>query len=179
MPLFDKLFSKGLGTILDKGADIADRFILTNEEKQEFEERQAEREFREVQYEGENYQKELDRSLQYYQIDQKDREDARTLNKVELDQDDKFIRRYRYYLATLIVVACFGCLGYLMFDPNPNRNTDYIMFFAGTLTSILSIVVSYFFGSSQGSMNKQDKINDMLNGKTNPSTFTQKNITVE
>ena len=165
MPLFDKILGKGLGDILDKGADIADRFILTKEDKFRQEELQAEREFREEQYETETIQRELDRHLEYYQTDQIDRADARSLNKSELQQDDKFIRRYRYYLATLIVVFCFAYLGILMYDKSPNRNQDYIMFFAGSITSILSTVIAYFFGSSQGSFNKQGQIDNLMKDK--------------
>ena len=58
-------------THLDVYKRQADRFILTKEDKLKYEELQAEREFREEQYETETIQRELDRHLEYYQTDQR------------------------------------------------------------------------------------------------------------
>jgi len=66
---------------------------------------------------------------------------------------------YQYALGALIVLAFVGILGIMIFkgvQDNPVLNT-----MVGAFASAVVMVVTYFFGSSKGSSDK----NEMLNGK--------------
>jgi hypothetical protein len=66
-----------------------------------------------------------------------------------------------YVLGGLIVVGFFGLLGLLIFNPAPIDNKDLLNITIGSLIAAFATVVNYFYGSSKGSADK----NEMLNNK--------------
>lgn len=83
----------------------------------------------------------------------KDKSDARDMQKVALQQDDLFSKRYIYYLATFwSIIAALYIFSITFFDILNARVADTILgFLMGT---IISSIMGFFFGSSQGSKDK-------------------------
>lgn len=69
-------------------------------------------------------------------------------------------------LALMIVVLTFGMYGYLVFKGTENLTEgrkEIFVYILGALTTISTQVVSYFFGSSQGSAEKNKALFEMGN----------------
>jgi len=67
-------------------------------------------------------------------------------------------------MAVVLIALTFYLYWYVIFCPNPSidgARKDIIVYILGALTTIVTQVVSYFFGSSKGSSDK----NDMLKAK--------------
>lgn len=67
------------------------------------------------------------------------------------------------FLAVVLIALTFYLYWYVIFCANSikNEQKDIIVYIMGALTTIVTQVVSYFFGSSKGSSDK----NDMLKAK--------------
>ncbi len=68
---------------------------------------------------------------------------------------------YMYALGALIVLGIMTLVGILMFKSIPVENKDLLIAVIGAIVGSFITVVSYFYGSSKGSADK----NDLLNGK--------------
>ena len=79
---------------------------------------------------------------------------------------EKIKMEIRAALSILVVLFTFIMFYFCMFrDTNPVVK-DYIMFILGSLTTILSQVISYYFGSSKSSDDKKnEKIENDENSK--------------
>lgn len=67
-------------------------------------------------------------------------------------------------LALSILLLTFVLFGVVMFDNNPVEATrkDILIYVLGVLSAIATQIVSYYFGSSQGSKDKSDQLRDAL-----------------
>jgi hypothetical protein len=63
---------------------------------------------------------------------------------------------YMYVLGTLVVLGCFGITIYLIYS---GKYPDAFMLIIGALIGAFSTVVGYFFGSSKGSADKTELLN--------------------
>ena len=63
-----------------------------------------------------------------------------------------------YILGGLIVVGFFGLLALLIFNPAPIDNKDLLNITIGSLLAAFSTIVSYFYGSSKGSSDKNEML---------------------
>ena len=91
-------------------------------------------------------------ALELIKLDYADLADARDLQKVALQQDDLFSKRFIYYLT--IAVFSFSALIVIMlfFVEMPEKNRDVINFILGVVVGTgLTGIFQYFFGSSAGS----------------------------
>jgi hypothetical protein len=70
---------------------------------------------------------------------------------------------YMYILGALIVISILGIVGLLVFQPIPEINKDMLNIVLGALLAQFASVVQYFYGSSKGSSDK----NEMLNNNKN------------
>ncbi len=107
-------------------------------------------------------QRELD--IEEEKIHQKDREDARDLQKAALKSGDKFASWFIYLYATLITLLTFGYIFMVTFwdDLVPGENTRIVDTVLGFLLGVsLSAIIQFFFGSSSGSSEKQIKIHEL------------------
>jgi hypothetical protein len=166
MGLLDKLFGAketvdAAGQVIDKVANTVDRFVLTKQEKQEFQMRQEEMEWRFKTLEEENFQKEEDRVLKKYELDGVDRQGARQHNQAEIANSDSFVRRFRYIFAGMITVILFSLFAFIIFGTIPKGNARYVDFLIGQLSTILITIIGFYFGSSQGAAMKDQTINDL------------------
>lgn len=67
-------------------------------------------------------------------------------------------------LALSILILTFIIFGVVMFDNNPVDSTrkDILIYILGVLSAISTQIVSYYFGSSQGSKDKADQLKQVL-----------------
>ena len=72
---------------------------------------------------------------------------------------------FMYILAGLLTLAFCSLIGILLFVEVPEGNTELVYTLAGIVGSAFLLMVGYFFGSSQGSADKNDMINH-LNGNS-------------
>lgn len=68
---------------------------------------------------------------------------------------------YFYSIGALFVVGFFVCLGLVIFRAFPQENNAIINVMFGCLIAGVSTILNYFYGSSKGSADK----NDLLNNK--------------
>jgi hypothetical protein len=90
----------------------------------------------------------------------KDKESARNMQNTALQQGDKFSKQFIYWFAIGWSVIAGVYIFWVTFGDVPEaniRHTDTLLgFLMGT---IISTIIAFFFGSSKGSMDKQDFIN--------------------
>ena len=91
---------------------------------------------------------------------------ARALQIEALKQEDKFAKRFVYYLAIGVLIITFTFDLLFFFIQYPERNHDIINMIAGTLNSTaLASVIYFFFGSSNSSKANGDAMRKMLDNK--------------
>lgn len=89
---------------------------------------------------------------------------ARAMQAAALAQDDKFSKRFVYYLTIGLCLLCFAFDFALFWVNYPPQNRDMINMVAGVINSTaLASIIAFFYGSSQSSADKQKQINSMLN----------------
>jgi len=92
-----------------------------------------------------------------------DMDSARQMQIAALNQSDTFTKRYIYYLASLVIGFVFVYDVCMFFVKYPQENRDMINMVAGVLNSTaLVMVLSFFFGSSKSSHDKDDTINSLI-----------------
>jgi len=74
-------------------------------------------------------------------------------------------------IATFIVIFSFLLFYALLFKDVQDKSKDVILFVLGAVSTNLTQVVSYYFGSSKGSEDKQNIINSHI--KKRASDFIQ------
>jgi energy-converting hydrogenase Eha subunit A len=67
-------------------------------------------------------------------------------------------------LALGVIALTFILFGVVMFDETPvdASRKDILIYVLGVLSAIATQIVSYYFGSSQGSKDKADQLRDAL-----------------
>lgn len=106
--------------------------------------------------------KELD--LEYAKLDAADRDSARqayaaVATSANASQLEKMVVPI---LALGVVGLAFFLIGVLMFKNVPTDQQQIIIFALGFITSAAGQVLSFYFGSSQGSKDKTEEIKGML-----------------
>lgn len=155
--IFQKIFSGGAGEIVDKVAGAVDRFVQTKEEKDAVNleiRKVVSEELKAMEQEHtkqlEVYQKEMD-SARNREIQIATAEKAPLINKIVTP-----------LLALGIILLTFILFYVLMFKQVGNEK-DIIIYVLGVLSAISTQIVSYYFGSSQGSAQKQKQIDKLIN----------------
>jgi hypothetical protein len=105
-------------------------------------------------------------SLELARLDQQDRANARHMQTQAMENQDSFVRRFIYYYALLITVCTFAFVFWAAFGhdytthgEDSRRIIDTVLGFV--LGVSLSAIIQFFFGSSQGSANKQEQIKEL------------------
>jgi len=70
---------------------------------------------------------------------------------------------FMYILAVIIIAGIFILLGVLLMHEIPTENKDLLNIVIGAFIASFSAVISYFFGSSKGSAEKNEMLKN--NGK--------------
>jgi ABC-type siderophore export system fused ATPase/permease subunit len=157
MPNFlNKIFSGGAGQVVESVANVVDKFVQTKEEKdaanlelQKVLNSHLEIMEQEATKQLEVYQKEMD-SARNREIQIATSEAAPLINKIITP-----------ILAITVIVMTFILFYVLMFREVGNEK-DIIIYVLGVLSAVCTQVVSYFFGSSQGSAQKQSQIDKLI-----------------
>jgi ABC-type siderophore export system fused ATPase/permease subunit len=157
MPNFlNKIFSGGAGQVVESVANVVDKFVQTKEEKdaanlelQKVLNSHLEIMEQEATKQLEVYQKEMD-SARNREIQIATSEAAPLINKIITP-----------ILAITVIVMTFILFYVLMFREVGNEK-DIIIYVLGVLSAVCTQVVSYFFGSSQGSAQKQTQIDKLI-----------------
>lgn len=68
-------------------------------------------------------------------------------------------------LAASVTVGFFGVLGYMIRYGLPQQGGEALLVMLGTLGTAWGAIVSYYFGSSAGSREKTDAINQMVKAR--------------
>jgi hypothetical protein len=155
--IFQKIFSGGAGEIVDKVAGAVDRFVQTKEEKDAVNleiRKVVSEELKAMEVEHtkqlEVYQKEMD-SARNREIQIATAEKAPLINKIVTP-----------LLALGVILLTFILFYVLMFKQVGNEK-DIIIYVLGVLSAISTQIVSYYFGSSQGSAQKQKQLDKLIN----------------
>ncbi len=117
---------------------------------------------------AEDKQKIMDSQIEIMKIDfekmkleYQNTNDARDMQKVALQQDDTFSKRYVYYLATFWSFVAVGYIFLITFLTIPEANVRFADTTLGFLLgTIVATIINYFFGSSKSSLDK----NQLLKG---------------
>ena len=106
--------------------------------------------------------KELD--LEYAKLETADRDSARKAYAAVATSEyaTKLDKLVVPVLALGVVGLAFGLIAVLMFVNTPQDQQQIIIFALGFITSAAGQVLSFYFGSSQGSKDKTEEIKGML-----------------
>ena len=86
---------------------------------------------------------------------------ARDMQKVALQQDDVFSKRYVYYLATFWSIVAVGYIFLITFISIPEANVRFADTTLGFLLgTIVATIINYFFGSSKSSSDKNQLLKE-------------------
>lgn len=155
--IFQKIFSGGAGEIVDKVAGAVDRFVQTKEEKDA-----VNLEIRKVVSEElKAMEQEHTKQLDVYQ---KEMDSARN-REIQIATADKapLINKIVTPLLALGVILLTFILFYVLMFKQVGNEKDIIIYVLGVLSAISTQIVSYYFGSSQGSAQKQKQIDKLIN----------------
>ena len=95
-----------------------------------------------------------------------DKQNARDMQKAALMQNDLFSKRFVYYLAIAVLLFTAIWDYTVFFKTIADTNKDLVMFISGVInTAGFGAIMQFFFGSSKGSSDKQDKINELMDKK--------------
>lgn len=149
------IFTGGASELISKVGGIVDNLTLSKEEKEKFNAALLSETNRHMEAVAELAQAEIDLYL-------KNTESARQLQIAALNQQDKFAKRFIYYLTSGL---CFVTLAFdfaFFFVSYPERNHDTITMIAGTLNGgCLISIMNFYFGSTKGSEKKTDALERM------------------
>lgn len=98
---------------------------------------------------------------EYYKLDAEDRANARDLNKDYLKSNDKFISRFQPVLGLFVLFIALTLVITVFTVDIPPEKKDLVYIIATSILTQMSMVLSYYFGSSHGSQNK-DKVAEEL-----------------
>lgn len=150
--LFKRIFSSGVKDVVQSVGEVIDDLVTSKEEKQAMllsVEREVNRHLEQMESDA----------IRQAELEFKDRESARAMQAVALQQSDVFSKRFLYYLASFILLAATGFGFSLCFLEIPEKNQRLVeMFldvylFGGAIT-----VIGFFFGSSKATYDRHQDL---------------------
>lgn len=94
-----------------------------------------------------------------------DTQSARQMQTAALSQSDLFSKRFIYYFAMFWAVAAAIYIGFITFAPIPEANIRFADTILGFLLgTIVSQLISFFYGSSRSSQSKDKLIKSVVEG---------------
>jgi len=154
--IFQKIFTGGAGELVDKVAGAVDRFVQTKEEKEAIN-----LEIRKV-VSDELKAMEIEHTKQL-EVYQKEMESARN-REIQIAVSDKapLLNKIITPILALSVVGLTFVLFYVLMFKEVGNEKDIIIYVLGVLSAVCTQTISYYFGSSQGSAQKQTQINKLI-----------------
>ena len=154
--LFQKIFSGGAGQIVESVGNVVDKFVQTKEEKDS-----ANLELRKVVSE-ELKAMEIEHTKQL-EVYQKEMESARN-REIQIATAEKapLLNKIVTPILALTVVALTFILFYMLMFKQVGNEKDIIIYVLGVLSAVCTQIISYYFGSSQGSAQKQNQLDKLI-----------------
>ncbi len=150
------IFTGGVGDVIKNVSDVVDKFVMTRDEKEALKMALT----AELNRHDEVLEAEITTRVQ---MEFNDLANARDMQIAALKQDDRFPKRYLYYLASFIVLSAVAFGIFIIYVPIPPDNLDMVELFAHVFMFTGAVMVlQFFFGSSAGSLKKTDIIGDQL-----------------
>ncbi len=123
-----------------------------------------------LQKENHDFQVQLENlGLKYEELDVKreeiaagDRNSARDMQKIAIQGEDKFVKRFVYWYAIFLTIASFVyffCVTFIKIDIDQRHYADIILGFL--LGSGLGVIIAFFYGTSHGALAKNKQIADL------------------
>lgn len=167
MSFLDKIFGSGIKETVGGLADIADKFIRTSEEKDEFKLKVAE-------FEAAQKQKLVDSAQAEVEAYLKDVDSARESNtRIQEAEKASWLSKNVGYILDLLVAALWiGMTAYIgvralkLIEINESApDMTVVLGIYAAVTGQFSQVISYHRGSSIGSANKEKVISKYMQGQ--------------
>ena len=157
MSILSKIFSSGASGLVDSVGKVVDNIITTKEEKMQLQ-NEAARAEREYQLEN----KRLD--IQEKTLGVEDTKSAREMaSTVQTSANaTKLSKNVASYLALGTVFLTFALFFIWAFVETTQSQKEIVLYILGVLSAIDTQIFSFYFGSSQGSHNKQDVLNSKI-----------------
>lgn len=149
-------FTGGKGKVLEAANNLIDNLVTNKEERE-----QKKIEFAQVINAHEL--EVINAGIKADEMRIQDIQNARSMQIAALGQDDKFSKRYVYYLATFVILSAviFGIL--LFFIPVPEANKRMVEMFCDIfLFAGAMMVMQFFFGSSVGSRRSSEAMRTQI-----------------
>ena len=100
------------------------------------------------------------------ELEYADLADARDLQKIALQQDDLFSKRFIYYLAIGVFTFSATVVLLLFWIEIPDKNRDVVNFILGVIIGTgMTGIFNFFYGSSKGSKDSGAQLRKLLNSK--------------
>jgi len=104
----------------------------------------------------------IDAAQRSFDSEVADRQSARKMQEVALQQDDLFSKRFVYYYASVLTSVTLIYIFAITFATIPAANVRFADTILGFLLgTILSTIIYYFFGTSRSSQKKDDTIKQL------------------
>jgi hypothetical protein len=156
MSFITELFSGGASTLVGAVGKVLDNVITTKEEKQTLE--------------NEIVKAEMQYNLEMQKLNNEERQmilgdmsnaRSREVQMMSIENNTKLNKNLMPFMALGTIIIVLGLFFVLIFTPSVIKaeSKDVIIYILGALSAILGQVYSYYFGSSQGSADKQKTIN--------------------
>lgn len=154
MSILSNLFAGGAGKLADGIGNILDKVITTDKERMSLD---NEMKKAEQQYQLEN--RKLD--IQERQLEVDDTKSARdTASVIQTSTNATLLSKNTGPYLALGTVALTFILFFVMLFMHPSQDTkDVILYILGVLSAVVTQIFSFYFGSSQGSHDKQGMLN--------------------
>jgi hypothetical protein len=149
-----KIFGSGIGEIIKPIGDIIDNVTTNKEEKMK-----AQAEIERILTDKLTKMEELSNEVVVAYL--KDMTDARTMQATAIKSDDKFVRRFVYFLAIFVIVAAFSMMALILLNQLPEGSKEFAYLIMGNLTGALTTILAFFFGSTRGSEVKNETIKNL------------------
>ena len=154
--LFQKIFSGGAGQIVESVGNVVDKFVQTKEEKDA-----ANLELRKVvSDELKAMEIEHTKQLEVYQMEM----DSARNREIQIATAEKapLLNKIVTPILALTVVALTFILFYMLMFKQVGNEKDIIIYVLGVLSAVCTQIISYYFGSSQGSAQKQNQLDKLI-----------------
>lgn len=155
------LFSSGATSLVTAVGDALDKVVTSDEERKELDNELAKAT---MQYDLQM----ATLGVQEKQIEMQDRDSARVnQSRVQESEHASWLsKNVQPFLAIVIIALTFGMYWYIAFYGDTKNLDDtgmkeLVIYILGALTTIVTQVVSYFFGSSSGSAAKSKTLEAM------------------